>query len=386
MSIVLYAHGGSGNHGCEAIIRSTISLIKNQLEFPILMSYNIEEDKKYHLDELVNLKQELGDINKFSMDFIKAYLNQKFKHEYYQMDALLHKQSIDSLKNVDIALFVGGDNYCYSNVKSYIYINNYFRKKAKHLVLWGASIDPDLLKDKDVVDDLSKYDIIFARESISYNALKSINKNTYLYVDPAFYLECEKIQIPVNFEENNTVGINISPMIINHEEKKGIALKNYELLIEYLLEKTQYKIALIPHVVWETNDDRIPLDILYQKYKHTDRVIMVDDNNCQKQKYIISKCKFFVGARTHSTIAAYSTCIPTLVVGYSTKAKGIAKDLFGTYDNYVIPVQKLIDANTLKYAFQWLMEHETDIKNQLENKMDTYFQLKDIYAKEIYEL
>lgn len=152
------------------------------------------------------------------------------------------------------------------------------------------------------------------------------------------------------------------------------------------MEKTQYKIALIPHVVWETNDDRIPLDILYQKYKHTDRVIMVDDNNCQKQKYIISKCKFFVGARTHSTIAAYSTCIPTLVVGYSTKAKGIAKDLFGTYDNYVIPVQKLIDANTLKYAFQWLMEHETDIKNQLENKMDTYFQLKDIYAKEIYEL
>ena len=27
--IILYAHGGSENHGCEAIIRSTASLLKN---------------------------------------------------------------------------------------------------------------------------------------------------------------------------------------------------------------------------------------------------------------------------------------------------------------------------------------------------------------------
>ena len=28
--IFLYAHGGSGNHGCEAIVRSTIKILKNQ--------------------------------------------------------------------------------------------------------------------------------------------------------------------------------------------------------------------------------------------------------------------------------------------------------------------------------------------------------------------
>ena len=58
-----------------------------------------------------------------------------------------------------------------------------------------------------------------------------------------------------------------------------------------------------------------------------------DSPNCRQQKYIISQCAYFIGASTPSTIAAYSTGVPTLVVGYSVKAKGIAKDLFGTYDN-----------------------------------------------------
>ena len=38
---------------------------------------------------------------------------------------------------------------------------------------------------------------------------------------------------------------------------------------------------------------------------------------------------------------AYSSCVPTLVVGYSVKARGIARDIFGTEDRYVLPVQSL---------------------------------------------
>ena len=69
---------------------------------------------------------------------------------------------------------------------------------------------------------------------------------------------------------------------------------------------------------------------------------MINDKNCMEIKGIISKCRFFIGARTHSTIAAYSTCVPTLAVGYSIKARGIARDIFGTEDNYVVPVQKFV--------------------------------------------
>ena len=49
--IYMYAHGGSGNHGCEAIVRSTCDMLNNPLWDEILLiSSKTEEDIKYGLD------------------------------------------------------------------------------------------------------------------------------------------------------------------------------------------------------------------------------------------------------------------------------------------------------------------------------------------------
>ena len=92
---------------------------------------------------------------------------------------------------------------------------------------------------------------------------------------------------------------------------------------------------------------------------------MIEDHNCEELKGYISRCRFMVTARTHASIAAYSTCVPTLVVGYSVKARGIAKDLFGTDKNYVIPVQSLKEEKNLLEAFKWLQNNEASVRNHL---------------------
>ena len=46
MNIVLYGHGGSRNHGCEAIVRSTIMLLGEQHNYTLL-SERPEEDIEY---------------------------------------------------------------------------------------------------------------------------------------------------------------------------------------------------------------------------------------------------------------------------------------------------------------------------------------------------
>ncbi len=79
----------------------------------------------------------------------------------------------------------------------------------------------------------------------------------------------------------------------------------------------------------------------------------------------ISMCRYFVGARTHATIAAYSCKIPTLVLGYSVKSKGIAQDLFGTYNNFVISVQDLKTCTELVDGFHWLCSNENLVKEKL---------------------
>lgn len=53
--LIMYMHAGSGNHGCEAIVNSVCRMIKEQVT---LVSYYGEEDKKYTLPGLCEIKGE----------------------------------------------------------------------------------------------------------------------------------------------------------------------------------------------------------------------------------------------------------------------------------------------------------------------------------------
>ena len=76
--IFLYAHGGSGNHGCEAIVRATAKILKN--EDLCLISSNPEEDIRYGLGEICGIiKDRSASLNKRSLDFLKAYAALKLK-------------------------------------------------------------------------------------------------------------------------------------------------------------------------------------------------------------------------------------------------------------------------------------------------------------------
>ena len=101
----------------------------------------------------------------------------------------------------------------------------------------------------------------------------------------------------------------------------------------------------------------------------------------QLKGYIL-RCRFFIGARTHATIAAYSTGVPTLVLGYSVKSRGIAKDIFGTDKGYVLPIEKLYSAEDLLESYHHLKENEAGIKNHLNSFMPSYIEK----AKQISDL
>ena len=383
--IVFYSHSGSGNHGCEAIVRGTEKILGNIADMTLL-SQAEEEEYKYGINKIVNVKKGKNEINKKSLSFFNAYLSLRLLKNTSKMDVL---QFIDAKKYIQknsIAISIGGDTYCYSDVYNQVELHKMYGKNTDKTVLWGCSVEPKLLEDKKVANDLASYTKIITRESISYEALKKVNENTKLYPDPAFNLDKVELDLPDGFEENNTVGINLSPLIIRKEKKEGITLENYVKLIEYILDNTNMKVALIPHVVWQDNDDREPLKELYNRFKDTNRIIMIDDCNCLELKGYISRCRLFIGARTHATIAAYSTCVPTLVVGYSVKAKGIAKDIFGTYENYVIPVQSLENSDDLINSFTWIYENEEKIKNHLTTFMPTYKKRGLEAKKEIEEL
>ena len=380
--IILYSHGGSGNHGCEAIVRGTYKILEGKVSQ--LFSYRKNEDEKYGLSNLLEVKDHTQSYSKFSLKRIIASLRIHLMHDEEYAEKITYDVLFDNLDKGDIAISIGGDNYCYDSFGEYELCNKYLTKKGVKTVLWGCSVEPSKINAR-LAKDLATYDLIITRESITYEAVKKVNKNTYLYPDPAFQLDIKEIKLPKQFDEN-VIGINISPMIINNEKNKGMTKNNYVKLMNYILDNTDYKIALIPHVVWSTNDDRLPIKDLYDEFNHNPRILVFDDHTCEELKYIISRCKLFIGARTHSTIAAYSTCVPTLVVGYSVKAKGIAKDLFGSYDDYVIPVQNLKNEDDLLNHFQFFLTHETEIRKHLQDIMPAYKNQVESLPGKIFEL
>lgn len=383
--ILFYCHKGSGNHGCEAIIRGTMNVLDNAGKFKYtLVSQDLSQDIYYGIGDRVSVVKELNSVKKRSFKFLRAYYDLKLKKDYKKMNELAYEEAMSSISNSGISLSIGGDNYCYNDHDKYIMLHNLSRKQGQKTVLWGCSVDEDRLDIPEIIEDFKNFDLIVTRETITYeNMLKKGLTNVKLYPDVAFTL-----QIDESMEElppENTVGINLSPLIMNYETSEGNALRSYEKLVEYILESTDMNVALVPHVVWEHNDDRVPLKKIYDKFKDTNRVFMIGDYDCTKLKAYISKCRFFIGARTHATIAAYSTCVPTLVVGYSVKSKGIAKDIFGTYENYVIPVQDLTEDNLVE-NFNWLVNNEESIRQHLNEFIPGYRQKSLDAGKEIMKL
>lgn len=374
MKAILYNNGGSGNHGCEAIVRMLASTLQEVgIDNRILMTLNKKEEQYYGLHEIINIENAKTAYSKRKIDFFCAYIMNKIFGKYIYLDILPYKSSVKKFDHDDIAFAIGGDTYCYGYSDTNTYMHKLYCKQGIKTVLWACSIEPDALKDRKVLEDIKSFDYITARESITFNVLQQHNvKNISLIPDLAFALPKYSCNESSRIVPNKTIGLNISPLIMNYQNDGDIILENCQKLIEYILEEFDYTIALIPHVVWEQSDDRQVLNKLYEMYKYTDRVILIEDHNCMELKDIISKCRFFIGARTHATIAAYSSCVPTLALGYSVKSRGIAKDLFGTDEDYVIPVQNLKDGNDLKRSFQWLLKNEEKIKNHLIKIMPSY--------------
>ncbi len=366
MKYFLFDHSGSLNRGCEAIVKGTINIISrvdSDAEFH-LASYCADDDKKLG----ISLSQvSPRDLNKIETAIAKISL--KINHsEYYSLKTMYSDVIANAVEN-DYCLFIGGDTYCYGDNAPSRAVATALNKKGKKTVLWGASIGKeDLTAEK--IEALKTFDAIFARESITYSVLEKIipQEKLFLFSDPAFCMEREDLPLPDGFQQGNTLGFNLSPLVTR---------KNPDLLnacIEFLkgvIENTTLQIALIPHVTKQSNDDCEVLDEVYELLNDSIRVIKIPGNlNANQYKGYIARCRFFIGARTHATIAAYSNGVPTMVLGYSVKSKGISKDLF-SQEKFVLDSSVLSNGQAIYCEFEKLMEQEDDIKRELRKVIPT---------------
>lgn len=384
MKIMMYGHDGSLNRGCEAIVRSSSEMIKSRVNGIkiILASGKPETDKILkELDEVFN--GSAIDFKPNLLQKVRIASEVKFlKSEHYALGKI-YKNVINRIKDIDILLSIGGDNYCYGEQPGFYEINRKVKANGKKLVLWGCSIGEEDMSERKL-EDLKSFDLILARETLTYDMLKNKGlSNIRLVADPAFTMEKEELPLPSGWKENDTIGLNFSPLVLNRNKESDEAVRE---LIKHILKVTESTIALTPHVMIEGNDDFEILNKFYEEFKDTRRVIILPNNlNATQYKGYIARMRAFIGARTHATIAAYSNSVPTMVLGYSIKSRGIAKDLFG-YERLVLGINEISDSDKLKCDFDEMIKDEKNIKEHLNKTIPRIKEMSYKAVEYLYEL
>lgn len=97
MKTVLYMHGGSGNHGCEALVRTTTKIAKDATGSDVILwSQNVSEDYKYGVSGVVDEIVATDEVNKESLSFLWSY----FKFKILKKSDALHKLFIKNFSRI----------------------------------------------------------------------------------------------------------------------------------------------------------------------------------------------------------------------------------------------------------------------------------------------
>lgn len=381
-TISIYGHSGSYNHGNEAVVRGLCNIMQFT-EKPNLYCTSPYIDQLFGLDDKCNLIPE-GTIQQGLFERVVSKAASKLTRS--DRSWLKHKYS-NLLENVyGTYLFTAEDQYCEPRrvVEWFEYQNKEINRKGGKTVAVGCTINDYLVGQSVKLKDLERYTLLIARESLTYQTLKSHGLNVILAPCTAFALEEEEWNLPSVFSTNEVIGINAGPIAQGNEKYANLYYRNCIELIKYILSETTYDIALIPHMNWSGIYSDINMhEKLHKEFNYNKRITLIKEHNAPQQKYVIGKCKMIVTVRTHVSIPAYAKCVPTLVTGYKIKSIGIATDIFGNSENYVVPIQELESEKDFVKGFKWLADNREKISTHLQSVMPSYIQKTESIKNEI---
>ena len=387
--ILLVGHGGCKNRGCEAILRTTIALIRRYIgRWPVtVMSYDTLGD----LEALEPMPDEVSLVSavhpRAERGTARWFVNGVFHRLTLGIPAKRRIVNRRLYSEADVVISIGGDNFTddyYSGRQRYKYrgAGRFFRQlvyaksQGALTVIWGASIGPFIHKaaERRWAKVLGNVDLITVREpeSLEYLRTLGVTDNVALVADPAFLLDADP-DGAVNVDTSAggvTVGIGMSGIIARYGCPEEKYIDAFASLGRSILGDGRSRLVLIPHVSAgaRVGGDESVCALLAAKLDDPDRVTVVSPNhNACQMKHVIGACDYFIGARTHSTIASLSSMVPTLSVAYSTKAFGINRLIFGDTD-YVLPAAD-VTAESLEAKYALLRSRRDRIARHLADRM-----------------
>lgn len=316
MGIYMWGYGGSGDHSCEDRIRGTCCLLP---EKPELYSASPEEDFCFGLGNLANLNRQLPGAME---DCLRPG------------DVVLHDRPVAKCDG-----------------------------RSHWNVLWAWSVGPGMVSRR-MAKSLGRFDAIVVTDRRSVDALGAagLEKTVWLGPDPSFLVQRQIRPLQGAFRDD-TVGLCLGHGISRFEGEDGLLFRSYLHLIQFLLRETSFHIALIPYCTKAAQNDEMLIGALARQFRDERRIRCREDGSSPLLRGDLSLCRFVVGAA--GAVAAWSCGVPALCLGADPRAVGLAQELFGSWQELVLPVGLVRREEELAQRFRILLSREDRIRRRL---------------------
>jgi len=327
---------------------------------------------------------------RFTRAWWEARMNERFGTDFPGVSRPL----LPSLESSSCALEVGGDNYTldYGFPEHLIRMDQWLSSHGIPVVIWGASIGPfteSPVYESRMMEHLRSLDGVFVRESVTYDYLTKEHrlKNVSLFADSAFLMEQrepadEAVRDKV---KDAPLAFNMSPLLSAYTtttRKMPWETKAEDLvprirecaeIVATLRKEAGLPILLLPHVQSPLAgiDDYEFLRGVHRACREAGVVgveIADEPLGARELKWLIARCRMVIAARTHATIAGFSTGVPTISLGYSRKAVGINRDVFGTED-YLVMARDIEPGKIVERA-KHVLSRESQLRDSLPNRAE----------------
>lgn len=385
-----------GNRGCEALVRSNIKTLKKRIPHSTFLvpSRCIGRDSAQWLSasehgvEFIRAEPIPSSIRWWSRGRRVLSALDAFPPAYRVSEVTRR-----AISSSDAVVMTGGDIISLDYGLESLYYWTRLCETAVEMgvptVLWGASVGPFEASEsapKRMRAFLKRFSLITVRETESLKYLNALGvEGVELVSDSAFALDTEAPPADVLrfFNDGGSVlGFNVSPLIrkfrSGRDQANALDVEVAEFLMD-VLKAGDYKVLLIPHVdpldgSAENSDSTYMAGILRRVHASgysEDQIDMLPRTlNAAQLKAVVGRCEFFMGARTHATIAALSQGVPTTSIAYSVKAKGINQDIFG-HTRYVLDTPS-VSRRSLMEHFEMLKTEGSEIAAILSDRLPVW--------------
>lgn len=385
----------SGNRGCVALSISSMFIIddilsKKNISYKFYLPQSGHKEYKEYEMKVANKVLKYIAIPDISSSSLRSKVKNIIRFKYY-------RSVLNIYKHADYILDIGqGDSFAdIYGKKRFDWIFAQYKlghKFNKPYCILPQTIGPFKSKDikEQAITGIEWAKCVMVRDKQSFDYIKEISpdKKVFEIIDVAFFMPYVKKVFDSSFIH---VGLNVSALLWHggYTEKNQFGLKtDYQKLIrniiKYFLSLDNVKLHLIPHVVgserYIENDYAVSYD-LYEEFNHPNLVLAPLFLDPMIAKGYIAGLDFFMGARMHSTIAAFSSGVPVIPMAYSRKFNGLFCE---TLDYQYIVDMKSENDESILYEIKENYKRRNELKDLIIKRQNTVIkERRDILWKEI---